>query len=70
MRIEKARTVLGPDGSWWLKERVDGVIDVLAGHSVKGAVAAGSGVQLLLDGPKRSTLDVPPEPQEAAAAEL
>jgi FAD-dependent urate hydroxylase len=58
MRITKARTVLGPNGSWWLKDRVDGVVDVLVGHRVKGAVSAGSGVQLLLDGPKRSTVDV------------
>jgi FAD-dependent urate hydroxylase len=58
MRIIKARTVLGPNGSWWLKDRVDGVIDVLVDHRVKGAVAAGSGLQLLLDGPKRSMIDV------------
>jgi FAD-dependent urate hydroxylase len=58
MRITKARTVLGPNGSWWLKDRVDGVVEVLVGHRVKGAVSAGSGVQLLLDGPKRSTIDV------------
>lgn len=58
MRITKARTVLGPNGSWWLKDRVDGVVDVLVDHRVKGAVAAGSGLQLLLDGPKRSTIDV------------
>jgi thioredoxin reductase len=58
MRIAKARSVLGPNGSWWLKDRVDGVVDTLVDHRVKGAVAAGSGVQLLLDGPKRSTIDV------------
>lgn len=58
VRITKARTVLGPNGSWWLKDRVEGVVDVLAGHRVKGAVAAGSGVQLLVEGPKRSTADV------------
>jgi hypothetical protein len=58
MRITKARTVLGPNGSWWLKQRVEGVVDVLADHRVKGAVSAGSGLQLLLDGPKRSSIDV------------
>jgi FAD-dependent urate hydroxylase len=58
IRVIKARTVLGPNGSWWLKDRVDGVVDVLTGHRVKGAVSAGSGLQLLLDGPKRSSIDV------------
>ncbi len=58
MRISKAKTVLGPNGSWWLKDRVDGVVDVLTGHSVREAVPADSGVRLSLDGPTRSTLDV------------
>jgi FAD-dependent urate hydroxylase len=58
MRIIKARTVLGPNGSWWLKDRVDGVIEVLNGHQVRKAAADGSGVELLLDGPKQSTLRV------------
>lgn len=56
-RIEKARTVLGPSGAWWLKDRVDGVIDVLTGHGVKEAVAEGSGVRLILDGPGQSQVD-------------
>ena len=58
MRITKARTVLGPNGSAWLKDRIEGVVEVTAGHRVKGAVVAGSGVQVVLDGPKRSSLDV------------
>jgi FAD-dependent urate hydroxylase len=58
MRIEKARTVLGPAGSWWLKDRVEGVLDVYTSHRVKEAKAEGTGVRLLLDGPKLSTLDV------------
>jgi thioredoxin reductase len=57
MRISKARTVLGPNGSWWLKDRVDGVIDAYTGHQVRGVAAEGSGVRLSLDGPKLSTLD-------------
>jgi hypothetical protein len=57
MRIRKARTVLGPAGAWWLKDRVDGVIDVLAGHQLRGATTQGSGVRLLLDGPERSAVD-------------
>jgi FAD-dependent urate hydroxylase len=58
VRITKARTVLGPNGSWWLKDRVEGAVDVLAGHRVKGLVAVGSGVQLLVEGPRRSTVEV------------
>jgi thioredoxin reductase len=56
-RIEKARTVLGPSGAWWLKDRVDGVIDVLTGHGVKEAVVKGSGVRLVLDGPGLPEID-------------
>jgi thioredoxin reductase len=57
-RLTKARTVLGPSGSWWLKDRVEGVVDILTDHRVKGAVAAGSSIQLLLDGPQQSTVEV------------
>jgi FAD-dependent urate hydroxylase len=58
MRITKARTVLGPAGAWWLKDRVEGVIDALASHHVRGAEPHGSGVRLTLDGPRQPTLDV------------
>ena len=57
VRITKARTVLGPAGAWWLKDRVDGVIDTLTSHRVRGAEQHGSGVRLTLDGPRQSTLD-------------
>jgi thioredoxin reductase len=57
-RVQKARTVLGPSGAWWLKDRVDGVIDVLTGHGVREAVAKGSGVRLVLDGPGQPEIDV------------
>ena len=58
MRITKARTVLGPNGSAWLKERVDGVIETLSGHRVRETLAQGSGVRLLLEGQKQSAIDV------------
>jgi FAD-dependent urate hydroxylase len=58
MRVSKARSVLGPAGIWWLKDRVDGVIDVLADHRVTSAEPSGSGVRLYLDGPKRASIDV------------
>lgn len=57
MRITKARTVLGPCGSWWLKDRVEGVLDVLTSHRIREAMPSGSGVRLLLDGPRRSTIE-------------
>jgi thioredoxin reductase len=46
MRITKARTVLGPSGSWWLKDRIEGQVEVLTSRPVREAVAEGSGVQL------------------------
>lgn len=58
IRITKARTVLGPAGAWWLKERVEGAVEVLAGHRVLNALPNGNGVHLVLDGPSRTTLDV------------
>ena len=58
MRTEKARTVLGPSGAWWLKDRVDGVVETLTGQQVRGVVARGSGVRLLAVGPRQTTLDV------------
>jgi len=57
-RIVKAKTVLGPSGSWWLRDRVDGVVDVLPGHRIKEAVPQEGGVQLVLDGPRQSTVEV------------
>jgi thioredoxin reductase len=58
MRITKARTVLGPAGAWWLKERFDGVVDVMTGHQVRKAVPEGNGIQLLVEGPEQSVLTV------------
>jgi FAD-dependent urate hydroxylase len=51
MRLRKARSVLGPAGAWWLKDRVDGVVEVLTGQHVQQAHPRGSGVQLTLQGP-------------------
>ena len=58
MRVRKAKSVLGPAGSWWLKDRVEGVIETLTSHRIQGAEAVGSGVRLLLDGPGQTTLEV------------
>jgi FAD-dependent urate hydroxylase len=59
LRAEKARTVLGPLGAWWLKDRVEGVVDILARTSVLGSEPNGSGARLMLEGPNgKSNLDV------------
>jgi FAD-dependent urate hydroxylase len=58
VRVAKARTVLGPSGSWWLKDRIEGVVETAYGQHVRGAETAGSGVRLHLAGAGASTLDV------------
>lgn len=59
VRAEKARTVLGPLGAWWLKPRVEGVVDILRKTQLRGAEANGSGVRLLLESPSgQSSLEV------------
>lgn len=58
VKMTKTRTVLGPAGSWWLKSRVDGKIEVLFNHRVRSATLNGSGLRLSLDGPRQDALDV------------
>lgn len=58
VRIDKGQAVLGPLGAWWLKDRVEGVIQILSETNVRGAEASGTGVKLLFDGPSRSSLEV------------
>ncbi|HEY3877334.1 MAG TPA: NAD(P)-binding domain-containing protein [Trebonia sp.] len=57
LRTHKALTTFGPSGAWWLRDRVEGVLDVLTGHRLTSAEAHGSGVRLHLDGPERSTVE-------------
>jgi FAD-dependent urate hydroxylase len=57
LRIHKALTTFAPSGAWWLRDRVEGVLDVLTGHGLKSAEPHGSGVRLHLDGPRQSTVD-------------
>lgn len=56
-RVVYGRTFLGPSGSWWLRDRVEGVVDALTSTRVRAAAAQGSGVRLTLDGSVK-TLDV------------
>jgi hypothetical protein len=53
-RVRQAKTALGPGGSWWLRSRVEGVVDVVAGTRVTRAAAGKGGVRLSLAGPGRS----------------
>lgn len=58
VRADKARTVLGPLGAWWLKDRVEGVVEMLRLTHVRAAAPSGSGVRLQLEGPSKTSLDV------------
>jgi FAD-dependent urate hydroxylase len=57
-RVAKAKTVLGPAGAWWLRERVEGKLEVLTASRIREAVPRGSGLRLLFDDERRSSLDV------------
>jgi len=58
LRTNKALTTFGPKGAWWLRDRFEGVVDVLFNHQTTSAESHGSGVRLHLDGPKQTSLDV------------
>jgi FAD-dependent urate hydroxylase len=58
VRAAKARSVLGPLGAWWLRPRVEGVVEILGKTHVRAAEPSGSGVRLMLEGPSRSSLEV------------
>lgn len=58
LKMTKTRTVLGPAGAWWLKDRVDGKVDVLTQHRVRSAIPHEGGVRLSLDGARQDVLDV------------
>ena len=55
-RVRKALTSFGPKGAWWLRDRVEGVVEVLTGHRIKSAEPQGDGVLLRLDGAKESSV--------------
>jgi len=60
MQTTKARSVLGPAGSWWLRDRVEGVIETLTGYHVQKADAKKTrknGIRLFLDGPQQTVID-------------
>jgi hypothetical protein len=47
-RVERALGFLGPQGAWWLRERVEGVVPMLLGHRLVGAEKVGERVRLHL----------------------
>jgi thioredoxin reductase len=57
VRVRKALTSFGPKGAWWLRDRVEDVVEVLKGHQLRSAEPHGSGVRLHLDGPERSSIE-------------
>jgi thioredoxin reductase len=57
VRARIAPKALGPSGAWWLRDRVEGVLDLLTGHRLVSAEPHGSGVRLQLDGPRRTSID-------------
>jgi thioredoxin reductase len=58
IRVRKALNSFGPKGAWWLRDRVEGVVEVLTGYQLGSAEPQGSGVRLQLNGPKQSSITV------------
>lgn len=50
-RMKHAYTALGPAGSWWLRERIEGHVELRLERSVRSAQAHDGGVRLELQGP-------------------
>jgi thioredoxin reductase len=46
IRAHLLRTVLGPSGAWWLRDRVQGRVPVLPGRSLRSAARENGGVRL------------------------
>ena len=47
-RMERGLGFLGPQGAWWLRERVEGTVPMLFGHQLIGAEKVGERVRLHL----------------------
>src|SRR4051812_14161194 len=56
-RFEKVRTVLGPAGAWWLKDRVAGRFGILAAHSIQNAEAKNGRALVQSTGPEGQTAE-------------
>jgi thioredoxin reductase len=49
-RVELSQHSFGPAGAWWLRDRVEGVIDVRVRAAVREAIASDSTVRLTIEG--------------------
>jgi cation diffusion facilitator CzcD-associated flavoprotein CzcO len=58
IRFERVKTVLGPAGAWWLKDRVVGRVQTFLGHSVRRAEARGGRAVLQVAGQDGQVLDL------------
>jgi len=58
VRVQRARTALGPAGACWLPERVLGKFPILLGHSLKWAKEDGGGVALGFEDVDGSAVEV------------
>lgn len=54
-RLDVVRTALGPAGSWWLRERIDGIVPVSVASAVEAATPSGDAVELTVSGPEGVT---------------
>jgi FAD-dependent urate hydroxylase len=50
LRVQKALTVLGPSGAWWLKPRLEGRVPLRTGLQITSARPDSDRVRLVLDG--------------------
>src|SRR5438094_364210 len=58
IRLEKVKTVLGPAGAWWLKDRVVGRVQILLDHSVRRAEPKGPRAELQVSGQDGRVFDL------------
>lgn len=60
IRVHKALTSFGPKGAWWLRDRIEGTVEVLSGHALTSAEPKGSEVLLRLDGAAQTAIEADP----------
>jgi thioredoxin reductase len=61
IRFNRVKNVLGPQGAWWLRRRVEGSIETLLGHAVLSAEALAGRAQLTLRRADGQVLSLLPE---------
>ncbi|GHH63563.1 hypothetical protein GCM10018781_13270 [Kitasatospora indigofera] len=54
-RAHLVRTVLGPSGAWWLRDRVEGCLPLLTGYAIRSVEQADGQLRLGLRGPRGRT---------------